>query len=183
LALYILDMFNELKTERLKLRRIREEDAETIFELWCQDSDICKYMTWIPHSNISITKAFIGFCLKGPEFDHHTWLIEEIETNNIVGCFDATKNQHKVDVGYLIAKQYWGKGYMSEALSSFISKAFELNDVYRVSAVCDVENEASKKVMEKVGMTYEGLLKAWLIHPNMDSKPRDCHSLCIIKNV
>jgi len=175
-------MFEKLSTDRLRLRPIRDDDAKIIFEKWCQDSEVCKHMTWIPHTDISITHAFISFCLEGWSFSHFTWLIEEIGSGEVIGCFDATVDGHKVDVGYLIIKTRWGKGYMSEVLQSFISEAFKREDICRISAVCDIDNLASKKVMEKVGMSYEGILKSWLIHPNLSARPRDCHSLCIIKN-
>lgn len=174
-------MFETLNTERLHLRPIRESDAMIIFEKWCQDPDISKYMTWEPHKSISETKAFISFCLKGRSSDHFTWIIEELSSGEIIGCFDATVNGHKIDVGYLIIKSHWGAGFMSEALKAFISEAFKDECVFRVSAVCDVDNLGSKKVMEKSGMFYEGVLKSWLIHPNMAKAPRDCHSLCVIK--
>jgi len=47
-------------------------------------------------------------------------------------------------------------------------------DIYRVFATCDVDNPASAKVMEKAGMKYEGLLRRYMIHPNVSEEPRDC---------
>ncbi len=72
---------------------------------------------------------------------------------------------------------------MTEAIESFIKKIFKIKSIQRVWAVCDVENMASKRVMEKAGMKYEGLLKSWLVHPNMGPEPRDCHCLSIVKHV
>ena len=72
---------------------------------------------------------------------------------------------------------------MTEAIESFIKKIFKIKSIQRVWAVCDVENMASKRVMEKAGMKYEGLLKSWLVHPNMGPKPRDCYCLSIVKHV
>ncbi|ORU94795.1 MAG: hypothetical protein A6F72_09225 [Cycloclasticus sp. symbiont of Poecilosclerida sp. N] len=63
----------------------------------------------------------------------------------------------------------------------FIQKAFEIEGVHRIWAVCDSENKASKRAMEKSGMNYEGLLKSWLVHPNMGNEPRDCYCLSIVK--
>jgi ribosomal-protein-alanine N-acetyltransferase len=176
-------MFEKLNTDRLCLRPIREDDAEIIFKKWAQDAAISKYMTWIPHTHIQTTIAFVKFCLEGWSFSHYTWLIEEINTGDVVGCFDATHDGHRLNIGYVIVKNQWGSGYMSEVVQSFIAEVFKNDEIFRVSAVCDIENMASKRVMEKAGMSYEGILKSWMIHPNLDKKPRDCHSLCAIRNV
>ena len=178
-----INMFERLITDRLCLRPVREDDAEVIFEKWAQDADIAKYLTWIPHTRIQTTKAFVKFCLEGWNFCHYTWLIEEINTGDVVGCFDATQDGHRLNIGYLIKKSHWGNGYMSEVVQSFIAEAFKSDEIFRVSAVCDIDNAASKKVMEKAGMSYEGILKSWMVHPNLDKNPRDCHSLCSIKNI
>lgn len=69
---------------------------------------------------------------------------------------------------------------MSEVIESSIKEIFKDESIKRIWAVCDVENITSKRVMEKVGMHYEGLLKSWLVHPNMGAEPRDCHCLSIV---
>ena len=68
---------------------------------------------------------------------------------------------------------------MTDVVSSFIGKSFQNQTVQRVGAVCDVQNPASRKVMEKAGMQYEGILASWMLHPNMGSKARDCYCLGI----
>jgi RimJ/RimL family protein N-acetyltransferase len=179
-------MFDVLNTDRLRLRPIREDDAAIIFEKWAQDAVITKYLTWKPHTTIETTMAFIDSCLAGWKSGHYTWLIEEITTRDVVGCFDATceaNESHKLTIGYLVAKSHWGNGYMSEIVQSFITEAFRNDEILRVSAVCDIDNVASKRVMEKSGMHYEGVLQSWMMHPNISTEPRDCHSFYAIKNV
>jgi ribosomal-protein-alanine N-acetyltransferase len=83
----------------------------------------------------------------------------------------------------LVIKSEWGKGYMTEVITAFINEVFKSENIKRIWAVCDVENIASKNVLKKSGMEYEGLLKSWLVHSNMSLKPKDCHCLCIVKNV
>lgn len=172
-----------IESERLRLRKIQESDDHAIFEKWCQDSLISKYMTWKPHETIGETREFISFCLNGWDNDHYTWVIENKATNEIIGCFDATKDRYKLDVGYLLIESQWGQGFMPEILKTFIRLVFSDKDIFRIGAVCDIDNVQSKKVMEKSGMQYEGVLKAWLIHPNLSSAPRDCHSLSITNKV
>jgi RimJ/RimL family protein N-acetyltransferase len=68
---------------------------------------------------------------------------------------------------------------MTEAVKRLIATAFEDAAVYRVWAVCDVDNLASARVMEKSGMQREGLLRRWSIHPTIGAEPRDsfCYSI------
>jgi len=70
---------------------------------------------------------------------------------------------------------YWHHGYATEAGRAVIAWAADLPEVYRVWAVCDVENPASARVLEKLGMSREGVLRRWIIHPNISSEPRDCY--------
>lgn len=82
---------------------------------------------------------------------------------------------HKLDVGYVLARPYWGRGLMSEACAAVVDIAFSDPAVHRVWAVCDVDNHASTRVMEKAGMTREGVLRRWIVHPNVSSQPRDVY--------
>jgi ribosomal-protein-alanine N-acetyltransferase len=54
-------------------------------------------------------------------------------------------------------------------------------DIYRVFATCDVENPASARVMEKVGMQCEGILRKYIVHPNISNGPRDSYMYAIVK--
>jgi len=62
---------------------------------------------------------------------------------------------------------------MTEALTEVTLWAMLQNDIWRIGAGCDVENLASARVMEKAGLAREGILRRWIIHPNISSEPRD----------
>lgn len=175
-------MFKTFESSRLRLRPININDADYLFNNWAQELTIAKYMTWIPHDNIKQTKQFVASCIKGWNRNDFTWVIEIKGSKEIIGSFAARQDAHKLDIGYLLVEKHWGKGYMTEIITSFIKSAFKIKGIKRIWAVCDVENNASKRVMEKSGMSYEGVLKSWLVHPNMKNNPRDCHCLGIIKN-
>lgn len=63
---------------------------------------------------------------------------------------------------------------MTEALSTVVDWALTQPDVWRASAFCDVEHVASARVMEKAGLTFEGVLRRYFIHPQISPEPRDC---------
>ena len=70
---------------------------------------------------------------------------------------------------------------MTEALEPLVNWAIAQPDIYRVWAVCDIENLASARVLEKLGMTREGRLHRWLVHPNISDEPRDCFCYAKVK--
>jgi [ribosomal protein S5]-alanine N-acetyltransferase len=65
---------------------------------------------------------------------------------------------------------------MTEVLGEIVRWGSGQERVFRIGAVCDVENIGSARVMEKAGLEREGLLRRWLIHPNISDDPRDCFS-------
>jgi RimJ/RimL family protein N-acetyltransferase len=79
-------------------------------------------------------------------------------------------------VGYVIARAEWGKGYATEALRAVIEDGLAQPEITRVAAVCDVENLASARVMEKASMVKEGILVRHMVHPNISDEPRDVYS-------
>jgi len=87
----------------------------------------------------------------------------------------------KVEVGYGLARPYWGKGYMTEVLRTVIDWAFTQPDIFRVQAFCDVDNLGSARVMEKAGMVCEGTLRRYVLHPNISDEPRDVYLYAIVK--
>jgi len=70
---------------------------------------------------------------------------------------------------------------MTEALAEVARWALNREDIWRIGDVCDVENLASARVMEKAGMTPDGLLRRWTMHPNVSDEPRDCFSFAKVR--
>lgn len=82
---------------------------------------------------------------------------------------------HRVSVGYVLARAAWGQGYASEALRAVIEASWADPRVFRIWAVCDVDNPASARVMEKAGMRREGRMARYVVHPNVSDEPRDAY--------
>lgn len=95
----------------------------------------------------------------------------------VLGAFELRRPEpHRLDCGYVLARPYWGHGLMTEALAEVAGWAMRQEAIWRIGAVCDIENRASARVMEKAGLRREGLLRRWIIHPNISAEPRDCFS-------
>ena len=93
----------------------------------------------------------------------------------------ARVTDEKWELGYVLARFYWGNGYMTEAVQGLVHWALKQKQIYRIWAVCDVDNIASARVMEKAGMQREGILRRWSVHPNLSPEPRDSYCYAIVK--
>ncbi|MBL8151880.1 MAG: GNAT family N-acetyltransferase [Blastocatellia bacterium] len=171
-----------LVTQRLNLRIPSSEDAEAIFKTYAQDDEVTKYLIWKPHQNIEQTQEFLQRCLTvWKEALAYPWIIEEKNSLKLLGMIETHIEDYKADIGYVLARKYWGQGYMTEAAEAVVNYLKSLDQIYRVWAVCDVENLASARLLEKIGMQREGILKRWIILPNVSSKPRDCYCYATTK--
>lgn len=93
----------------------------------------------------------------------------------------ARVDDHGWELGYVVARPYWGLGYMSEVVKKLVDWGLEQEGLYRIWSVCDVDNLASARVMEKAGMQREGILRRWSMHPTISHEPRDSYCYSIVK--
>jgi RimJ/RimL family protein N-acetyltransferase len=164
-------------TAHLVLRPIAPVDAGVIFDSYAQDREVTRFLTWRPHRNRGETDAYIAHCLAAPPSVARTYVLLDGETHAVQGAFDLRRpGAHRMEFGYVLARACWGQGLMTEALTEVVAWALAQPLVFRIGSVCDVENIGSARVMEKAGLTREGLLRRWLVHPNIGDDPRDCLS-------
>lgn len=127
------------ETQRLRLRRPVMEDAEAIFLQYAQDPEVTKYLTWRPHRSVETVREFLGICLTElKEGRWVQWVIMAKEDSQLLGMIGFKVDGHKAELGYALAKPYWGRGYMTEAARAVVKWALEQKGIYRVWAVCDV---------------------------------------------
>jgi [ribosomal protein S5]-alanine N-acetyltransferase len=169
-----------LETARLRLRKPLLKDAEVIFRGYARDAEVTRYVSWRFHCTVEETREFLRACLAAwEERKSFQWAIIRKEDRQLVGMISARVDGHKWELGYVLARPHWGRGYMTEVVRSLIEWALKQPEIYRVWAVCDIANLASARVMEKAGMTREGTLRRWSVHPNVSGEPRDsfCYSV------
>jgi RimJ/RimL family protein N-acetyltransferase len=163
------------ETERLRLHPPATEDAAAIFATYARDPEVTRYLTWRPHTSPDDTLEFLKYCADGwVKSGPFTWVITLRESGRLAGAIELRPQGHRVELGYVLGRAYWGRGLMTEAVRAVTDWALAQADIYRVWAVCDVANHASARVLEKAGMQREGLLRAWSLHPNAGTAPRDC---------
>jgi ribosomal-protein-alanine N-acetyltransferase len=171
-----------IQTERLVLRKPRMEDAPAIFQAYAQDPEVTRYLVWKLHQHIRETETFLERCLDiWEEGTNFPYVITLHENDDPIGMLEIHFTNFKIEIGYALARPYWGKGLMTEALQAVINRAFDQPGIFRVQAICDVENIVSARVMEKSGMIREGLLRRYILHPNVSDEPRDVYIYAIVK--
>jgi ribosomal-protein-alanine N-acetyltransferase len=167
-----------LVTERLCLRRTREGDAELLFRNYTGDVESSKYLQREPHTTVSQTETMLrklcddAWNTPGVPF---SWVIAQRETDEPIGVFLAFPRGHKTDFHYGIAKRFWAKGLASEAGRAALDALWRPRNTQRIWTFCDVENVRSGRAIEKMGLTFEGTLRRWLVLPAFGPEARDCH--------
>ncbi len=172
----------QIETNRLLLRVPTIADAEFIFAGYAQDLEVTRYLTWRPHQSVAETEKFLAMCLddwKGERRFAYSIVLKN--KNDVIGMIGITTANFRAELGYVLARYYWGKGIITEAVRALVDWAFSQGHIYRVWAVCDVENVASARVLEKVGMQREGILRRYIMHPNVSDEPRDCYCYSVVK--
>lgn len=153
-----------------------------VFENYARDPAVAKYMTWKPHRSLEDPIEFLRRCerswVEESAFPWSLWLDEDGE---FVGMLEIRVRGNAVDLGHALARRWWRQGLMSEAVTAVIRWALAQPEIYRVWATCDNENVASSRLLERVGMEREGVLRRWLAHPNLSEAPRDCLCYSIVK--
>ena len=173
-----------LETERLRLRKFTEEDAEDMYNNWASDTEVTKYLTWPAHSSIEVSKKVIDMWIDNyKDMEYYQWAIELKEIRQVIGTIslmNIDNNIENCEVGYCIGRKFWNKGITTEAFSSIINFAFNQVGFERITARHHVDNSASGRVMEKCGLKYEGLLRK--ISRNSSGELVDCKYYSILKD-
>ncbi len=162
-------------TTQLELRQIGIGDAGPIFDTYAQDPEVTRLLTWRPHQHLADTTAYIAGCVATSTRMARTYVVRE--AGMVRGTVDMRMDEpYRLEVGYVLARSCWGRELMTEALREVADWALAQPRIFRIGAVCDVENIGAARVMEKAGFVREALLRRWAIHPNVSDEPRDCFS-------
>jgi ribosomal-protein-alanine N-acetyltransferase len=140
-----------------------------MFKNWAADSEVCKFLSWYPHKDLSETKQIVEGWINDYTSDYYNWAIELKENGEIIGQVSLMSLNEKYCscmLGYNIGRLFWGKGFMTEALESVICYLIKEIGMNRIEARHDKLNPASGRVMQKAGMKFEGILRQTKINKN-----------------
>ena len=152
-----------LETERLILRRFQLSDAPDFYQNVTSDPEVNRFLTWENDKSVADTEELMKeFIRRYDDPERYCWAIVIKETSEVIGTLAATnvrKNTRAVEVSYSIGRNWWGQGITAEALQKVMDCLFEQVGFNRIEAGYDVSNPNSGKVLEKVGMRREGILR------------------------
>jgi len=141
-----------LTTPRLILRKFKKSDAPDILE-YGSDPETLKFLVW---DGLKTTEDAVAAIVNAYWSCPGFYAIEF--EGKCIGCMDIRlkPDHHKASFGYVLNRNYWGRGIMTEALAALLKFAFEKLKLNRVESCHYPGNEGSGRVMQKCGMIYEG---------------------------
>lgn len=164
-----------MKCKRILLKALERRDAEAIYTKYAGNKDHVMYMAWPVHASMEDTKAFLNYleeaAARGLEYGYG---IIKRESGEFMGTIGFKNESGRVFFGYILAPEFHGNGYATEATGMLLDWLKGQEEVYRIWAFCDVNNLASRKVLEKSGLKEEGLIHNWCVAPNQNNRPTDC---------
>ena len=158
MSLNTINEIPSLHTSRLLLRKVNKDDAFDIFE-FASDRQVTKYTFWNTHQSIEDTEKFISFLITP---NNVAWAIVLKESEQVIGyCFfhSLERDHKKAEIAFGISREYWAQGYATEATREVLNYGFEKGKLRRIEGTCMLENLASCRVMEKLGMKFEKIIQ------------------------
>lgn len=158
-----MTFFNKkIESERLLLRKLSLTDAVDIYD-YASDVQVSKFTTWENHSSLDDTNTFLHMVLQKYENEQPSdWGILLKDTNKVIGTCGwvyLNEQHHRAEMGYALSRNYWNQGLITEAVRTILTFGFNELNLNRIEARCISENIGSERVMQKVGMHYEGLIR------------------------
>lgn len=155
------DSSAELRTERLRLRRVAPGDEDAVHGL-LSDESVVRYMLF-PRFSRERAQAFVAE-LQRQDALHPPQVvfgIVDARTNELIGLCGLVLRPDSEDgeVWYLLRPSLWGRGLVTEAVRALVAHGFSELELHRIWASCLPENPGSARVLEKLGFRREGLLR------------------------
>lgn len=150
--------FPAFTTPRLTLRKVTPKDAEDILYLR-SNQDVMKYLDRPSMKDLEEAGTYIRKMEDDYEQNNGiNWMITltgEDKVIGTIGFWRFDKPNHRAEIGYMLLPEYWGKGLATEAMMAALTYAFEALKCHSIEANVNTENEASKKLLLKMGFQQE----------------------------
>ena len=146
-----------IETERLILREFSVDDAEVMYQL-NSDPEVIQYTGDAHFESVADARALLAAYDQYEKYNMGRWMAIRKSDQAIIGwCgLKYLKEVDEVDVGYRFFKQFWGLGYATESAKASMEYGFNTLDLKRIVAHAMVENKASERIIQKLGMRFIG---------------------------
>lgn len=157
----------DISSDRIILKNLSDSDANDIFE-FASNPLVAQFMAWDPHQTIEDSLRMIADAKANYEKGSPIPLgiiLKDDPQKKVIGFvgLKVVSARHRIfELVYALGEDYWGKGILVEAAKALIDFSFSHFAINRLQCSCKVENTASARVMEKLGMKYEGILRSYL---------------------
>ena len=158
----VFGVFPKLETERLLLTEFFKSDAEELFKIR-SDERVQKYLDRDLHKTVEESELMIdGMINTYNSKEGINWIIRKKDSLNVIGYIGywrMIRNNVRAEIGYAMKPEYWGNGYMQEALSKVIKFGFNEFCLHSIEANVNPDNANSIKLLEKFGFKKEAYFK------------------------
>lgn len=172
--------FPTLDTPRLILRALRMDDLDDLYR-YASDPVIDQHTPWAHYQSVEEAHQDLArYVAQYAAEDMGVWGIEHRADGRLIGICNFSywyRPDRRAEIGYTIARDYWGHGLATEAARALVRFGFQHMNLVRIEAICTPGNHASERVLQKIGMQFEGLLRSYQI---WQGKPRDLKMYAII---
>ena len=156
-----------LDTPRLQLRRLNASDGLGLFNIF-SNADVARYLSAPPMASPADAEKKLGDLMAQYASDSAFQLaVTRNDTGELIGTctiWNIYLQNRRGEIGYVLAKPFWGNGYMSEALAALIDYIFDEKDFHRLEADIDPRNVPSATILERLGFKREGLMRErWIV--------------------
>jgi ribosomal-protein-alanine N-acetyltransferase len=149
-----------LETPRLLLRTWTLDDAEAAFAIY-SDPEVMRFMGGVTQHDVEEVRRWLAARPMAHQALHGLtmWATVEKATGRLVGAcgLKFLEGGMNIEVGYHFARAVWGRGYATEGAAAAVRYGFERLGLRRILGVVNPANHASQRVLEKVGLTYQGM--------------------------
>ena len=148
-----------LETDRLILRKMKVSDTDDMFD-YAKRQDVTAYLLWSPHKTREYTRDYLRYLQNRYALgEFYDWAVVDRESGRMIGTCGFTRidTEHRWgEIGYVLNPDFHGRGLGSEAAERVMRFGFEELELHRIEAKFMLGNDRSLRVMERLGMTFEG---------------------------
>lgn len=169
-----------LETPQLILRDWAEEDAKDLYR-YAADPEVGPAAGWKPHENVEESRKIAEMFIR----EGDVWALEEKASGRVIGSLGLHKDKKRPGVpgvkmvGYVLAKEFWGQGRMTEAVKEAMRYAFEEEGLRMLTVYHFPWNDRSRRVIEKCGFRKEGTLRESFVRFDGTLMDEVCYSLTV----
>jgi len=161
-----------IKTKRLILRPLCLNDAQAVYD-YSGNRDNTKYVTGLPSCNIEEVREYLSWITD--EWNHDSpkyYGFAVILGDRLIGeiAIGGERGADEVSIGWIIHWDFWNCGYATEAATAIIDLCFNTMGINKITAACDIDNVASRRIMKKLGMKLLNENEPWEYNDGRISK-------------